>query len=127
MGVKTTVSPMIVTFNPDVLFLFLSCEREKEAKRERRRYVFQEAILTSLKLGTILSVGLLMPNVMRVIKMLGWIPTARDPKYSLENAITRLKNKGLIVTVMGRGRVMSQSITAGTNFSKGQKISLILN
>ena len=25
---------IIVTFNPDVLFLFLSCEREKEPKRE---------------------------------------------------------------------------------------------
>jgi hypothetical protein len=36
LGVKTTVSPMIGTFNPDVLFLFLSCEREKEPKMRRR-------------------------------------------------------------------------------------------
>lgn len=77
---------------------------EKEAKKERRRYMFQEAILTSLKLGTILSVGLLMPNAIKVIKMLGWIPTARDPKYSLENAITKLKNKGLIITEKKDGK-----------------------
>jgi len=71
---------------------------EKEAKKERRRYVFQQAILTTLKLGTILSVGLLIPNAMKIVKLLGWIPTARDPRYSLENAITRLKNKGLVIT-----------------------------
>jgi len=77
---------------------------EKEAKRERRRYMFQEAILTSLKLGTILSVGLLMPNAIRVIKMLGWIPTARDPKYSLQSAIIRLKKKGLIIAEKKDGK-----------------------
>ena len=33
-GVKIAVILIIVTFKPDVLFLFLSCEREKEPKRE---------------------------------------------------------------------------------------------
>ena len=77
---------------------------EKEAKKERRRYVFQQAILTSLKLGTILSVAILAPNAMKIIKLLGWIPTTRDPKYSLENAITRLKNKGLVTVEKKDGK-----------------------
>ena len=36
LGVKTAVTQIIVTFNLDVLFLFLSCEREKEPKMRRR-------------------------------------------------------------------------------------------
>ena len=36
LGIKTTVTYVIVTFNPDVLFLFLSCEREKEQKMRSR-------------------------------------------------------------------------------------------
>ena len=35
-GVKIAVILIIVTFKPDVLFLFLSCEREKEPKMRRR-------------------------------------------------------------------------------------------
>jgi cell division protein FtsI (penicillin-binding protein 3) len=45
----------------------------------------------------------------------------------LKDAVYLLENSGLKVTVTGRGRVMNQSVTAGTNFKKGQNISLILN
>jgi beta-lactam-binding protein with PASTA domain len=34
---------------------------------------------------------------------------------------------GLRVTATGRGIVVNQSLTAGTNFNKKQTISLILN
>jgi cell division protein FtsI (penicillin-binding protein 3) len=45
----------------------------------------------------------------------------------LKDAVYLLENKGLKVTVTGRGRVMNQSLTAGTNFTKNQNIALILN
>ena len=45
----------------------------------------------------------------------------------LKDAVYLLENMGLKVTVTGRGRVINQSLTAGTNFKKSQTISLILN
>ena len=45
----------------------------------------------------------------------------------LKDAVYLLENLGLKVIVTGRGRVMNQSLVAGTNFKKTQNISLILN
>lgn len=45
----------------------------------------------------------------------------------LKDAIYLLENKGLTTVVSGKGRVVSQSIQAGTNFIKGQKVILMLN
>ncbi|MEO7307625.1 MAG: penicillin-binding protein [Ferruginibacter sp.] len=45
----------------------------------------------------------------------------------LKDAVYLLENIGLKVTTTGRGRVMNQSLTAGTNFNKTQNIALILN
>jgi len=45
----------------------------------------------------------------------------------LKDAVYLLENKGLKVTVTGRGRVMNQSLAAGTAFNKNQNIALILN
>ncbi len=45
----------------------------------------------------------------------------------LKDAVYLLENKGLTIQVQGRGRVVDQSLAAGTNFIKGQKISLLLN
>lgn len=45
----------------------------------------------------------------------------------LKDAVYLLENSGLKVTVTGRGRVVNQSLTAGTKFIKDQNISLILN
>ncbi|NOT91380.1 penicillin-binding protein [Ferruginibacter sp.] len=45
----------------------------------------------------------------------------------LKDAVYLLENSGLKVAATGRGWVMNQSVTAGTNFKKGQIISLILN
>lgn len=45
----------------------------------------------------------------------------------LKDAVYLLENMGLKVTATGRGRVMNQSLTAGTNFNKQQNIALILN
>ena len=45
----------------------------------------------------------------------------------LKDAVYLLENKGLVAVVSGKGRVVSQSVPAGTNFIKGQKIILMLN
>lgn len=45
----------------------------------------------------------------------------------LKDAVYLLENMGLKVTASGRGRVIDQSLLAGTNFIKKQTISLILN
>ncbi len=45
----------------------------------------------------------------------------------LKDAVYLLENKGLKVAASGRGKVMNQSLTAGTNFKKGQTILLALN
>jgi cell division protein FtsI (penicillin-binding protein 3) len=45
----------------------------------------------------------------------------------LKDAVYLLENMGLKVTATGRGRVMNQSLIAGTNFHKHQNIALILN
>ena len=45
----------------------------------------------------------------------------------LKDAVYLLENMGLKVTATGRGRVMNQSLAAGTNFNKTQNIALILN
>jgi len=45
----------------------------------------------------------------------------------LKDAVYMAENKGLKVTVTGRGRVISQSLPAGAAFKKGQAITLFLN
>ncbi len=69
---------------------------EKEAKKAKRRYVFDQAILTTLKLGTIVSLAIMAPNAMRIIKLFGWIPSKRNPMYTFEGVIERLKRRKLI-------------------------------
>jgi cell division protein FtsI (penicillin-binding protein 3) len=45
----------------------------------------------------------------------------------LKDAVYLLENMGLKVDATGRGRVINQSLSAGTNFMKNQKITLLLN
>ena len=45
----------------------------------------------------------------------------------LKDAVYLLENKGLKTVVTGKGRVVNQSIVAGTTFLKGQQILLMLN
>ncbi len=45
----------------------------------------------------------------------------------LKDAVYLLENMGLKVTATGRGRVMNQSLAAGTTFTKNKNIALLLN
>ncbi len=46
--------------------------------------------------------------------------------YDLRSAINMLESRGLNVTVEGAGRVVKQSINAGTKAVRGQKILITL-
>lgn len=55
-------------------------------------------------------------------------PVIPDVKgMGLKDAVYLLENKGLKTVVAGKGRVVNQSLAAGTSFQKGQKIILMLN
>jgi len=45
----------------------------------------------------------------------------------LKDAVYLLETKGLRVAASGRGKVMNQSLAAGTGFNKGQTIAILLN
>lgn len=45
----------------------------------------------------------------------------------LKDALYLLEEKGLVAMVNGKGKVVTQSIPSGSNYSKGQKIILMLN
>ena len=45
----------------------------------------------------------------------------------LKDAVYLLENKGLKIEFTGRGKVVNQSVAAGTNFIKGQKVIIWLN
>jgi cell division protein FtsI (penicillin-binding protein 3) len=45
----------------------------------------------------------------------------------LKDAIYLLENLGLKVNAGGKGKVMYQSLIAGTNFNRGQAINIQLN
>ncbi len=45
----------------------------------------------------------------------------------LKDAVYLLENKGFKVSISGRGKVLNQSLVAGTNFKNGQNISLALH
>lgn len=62
--------------------------------------------------GNIAAGGMIAPNVAGM---------------GLKDAIYLAENKGLKVIVNGRGRVISQSLPAGTAFKRGQAITIFLN
>lgn len=45
----------------------------------------------------------------------------------LKDVVYLLENKGLKISLLGKGKVITQSLPAGSNFIKGQEISIMLN
>jgi cell division protein FtsI (penicillin-binding protein 3) len=46
---------------------------------------------------------------------------------ALKDALYLLESKGVKVTAKGRGKVLMQDIAPGTNLSKTQSVTLLLN
>ncbi|MEK7116812.1 MAG: hypothetical protein AAB837_01435 [Patescibacteria group bacterium] len=69
---------------------------EKEAKIQRRRYKFHQAILTTLKVGGFVTLAVCAPNALSILKTCGWISTRRNPVYNLLSTIQKLEDKDFI-------------------------------
>lgn len=70
-------------------------EIEKRNKIRVRNTRIHKAVLESVKLAGILSVGLLAPNAIRLIKDFGLMPKERQKEYILSSG-TKLVQKGLL-------------------------------
>ncbi len=64
-------------------------------------------------------------NIPEVSTLLSVVPDVKG--MGLKDAVYLLENKGLQAIVSGKGKVVSQSLAAGMNFKKGQKIIIMLN
>lgn len=70
---------------------------EKEVRTKVRRTKIQKAVLNSIFAAGVLSMALLAPNAMRILKMFdGGRKRGKDPKYSINNAVNRLRERGLV-------------------------------
>jgi len=71
--------------------------QERRLKQKRRIGHLEKALLQSIFAVGFLSVALLVPNALHALKQLGILKTKkRNPLYSVNSAIKRLKEKGLI-------------------------------
>ncbi|KKQ77673.1 MAG: hypothetical protein A3A96_01175 [Candidatus Zambryskibacteria bacterium RIFCSPLOWO2_01_FULL_39_39] len=69
---------------------------EKEAKIQRRRYLFHQAILTTLKVSGFITLAVCAPNALGILKTCGWIGTKKNPIYNLMGTVQKLEDKGFI-------------------------------
>jgi len=70
---------------------------EKELHAEVRWTKIQRAVLKSIFAAGVLSVTLLAPNAMKIIKLFdGGKVRKRDPKYAVNEAVQRLKERGFV-------------------------------
>jgi DNA-binding transcriptional regulator PaaX len=74
---------------------------EEENKRRTRNTDLQRAILRTVAIAGILSVGLLAPNVIGALHKLGLLPSLRENEI-VKSAASRLRRKGLLKFSEGR-------------------------
>ena len=98
---------------------------ERVARIHRKRVSIENAILSALAAGGILSFGLMAPNALELLKKFDtdWI-SKRDPRQRLHETMYRLKKKGLVefrdvngkqsLYLTTKGRKMSQKIQLGS-------------
>lgn len=93
-------------------FLNLSCKDSGKSGYWRTAQIMNNSGVLNTPLISNSTSGSVTPNVVGM---------------GLKDAVYLLENMGLKVSITGRGRVMNQSLAAGTNFNKNQNIALILN
>ncbi|MEK7069203.1 MAG: hypothetical protein AAB945_00210, partial [Patescibacteria group bacterium] len=77
---------------------------ETEIKAKDKRKNIQKIILSTIFSTGILSVAVVAPNVLSVIKQLeGSFKRKKNLKYSINESFTRLKEKGLVEIVEVNG------------------------
>jgi CRISPR-associated endonuclease Cas2 len=87
---------------------------EKEIKIQDKRKNIQKIILNTIFATGMLSIALVAPNVISVIKKLeGSSKRKKDLKYSINASFTRLKEKGLIEIVEVSGKKVARITKKG--------------
>lgn len=89
---------------------------ETEIKAKDKRKNIQKIILSTIFSTGILSVAVVAPNVLSVIKQLeGSFKRKKNLKYSINESFTRLKEKGLVEIVEVNGKKVARVTTKGEN------------
>lgn len=84
---------------------------EKESKKRTRRNNIQKIVLQSIATAGILSIAILAPNALQVLKMFGYKPQGRDREVLLRSR-SRLVKQGLLkyendfITLTEKGKEM---------------------
>lgn len=87
---------------------------EKEIKNKDKRKNIQKIILNTVFAVGVLSVALVAPNVLSVIKKLeGTFKRKKNLKYSINNSFTRLREKGLIEIIEINGKKVAHITKKG--------------
>ncbi|MEK7194309.1 MAG: CRISPR-associated endonuclease Cas2 [Patescibacteria group bacterium] len=74
---------------------------ENSSRKKTRRRELQHAVLNTIKVAGLLSIGLLAPNVLGALKKLGIIPKSRQREYIASSA-SKLTKRGLLKFENGR-------------------------
>ena len=89
---------------------------EREIKIKNKRKNIQKIILNTIFAAGLLSVMVVAPNVLSVIKQFeGSFKKKKNLKYSINNSFTRLKEKGLIEIVEIGGKKIARVTKKGEN------------
>lgn len=98
---------------------------EKEVKRRNRKANLQKIILGTIKLGGVLAIGMLAPNVLGAMGKLGLVPHQRQKesiissrKNLVQKGLLKYKNGNLEITEKGRGILEKEIIL---DRSRGKK------
>lgn len=79
-------------------------EIEKELKKERKKANIQKIILSSIATAGILSVALLAPNALQVLKPLGLDKKFKNFKNDTNRSLSGLLNAGMVVFIEKDGK-----------------------
>lgn len=77
---------------------------EKELKKERKKANLQKIILNSIAVTGLLSVAFLAPNVLQVLKTIGFDKKLKNFKHDTNRSLSGLISSGLVVFVEKNGR-----------------------
>ena len=79
-------------------------ELEKELKKETKKINLQKIILSSVATAGVLSIGLLAPNALQMLKPLGLDKKLKNFKHDTNRSLLRLLNAGLVVFIEKEGK-----------------------
>ncbi|MFA5773192.1 MAG: hypothetical protein WC908_00770 [Candidatus Paceibacterota bacterium] len=79
-------------------------EIEKELRKERKKTNIQKIILSSIATAGILSVALLAPNALQVLKSLGLDKKLKNFRNDTNRSLSRLLSSGLVVFIEENGK-----------------------